>query len=53
MEKFLRNRLDPTPFLGVARLLKRLFDVVFSSLILVLLSPVLAVIAIGVKFRVR
>jgi len=38
-----------TPFLGVARWLKRLFDVVFSALILVLLSPVLAVIAIGVK----
>lgn len=38
-----------TPFLGVARVSKRLFDVVLSSVILLLLSPVMAGLAIGVK----
>ncbi|EJL84246.1 Undecaprenyl-phosphate glucose phosphotransferase [Herbaspirillum sp. CF444] len=38
-----------TPFIGVARLLKRFVDVVLSLIILILLSPLLAFIALGVK----
>jgi putative colanic acid biosynthesis UDP-glucose lipid carrier transferase len=38
-----------TPFLGSARVVKRMFDVVFSLLILIFLSPVMVAIAIGVK----
>lgn len=38
-----------TPFLGLARVTKRLFDIVFSSLILFGLSPLMIVLAIGVK----
>jgi putative colanic acid biosysnthesis UDP-glucose lipid carrier transferase len=38
-----------TPFIGVARLLKRFVDVLLSSLILLMLSPLLLVVAIGVK----
>lgn len=38
-----------TPFIGVTRLLKRLVDVVMSFLILLLLSPVMLTIAMGVK----
>lgn len=38
-----------TPFIGVARVLKRLMDIVLSSLILLMLLPVLLAIAIGVK----
>ncbi len=38
-----------TPFLGVARVVKRLFDIVFSSLILLGLSPLMVALAIGVK----
>lgn len=38
-----------TPFIGLARVFKRVFDVVLASIILVLLSPVMLCIAIGVK----
>lgn len=38
-----------TPFIGVTRLLKRFVDVILSFIILLLLSPVLFVIAMGVK----
>jgi len=38
-----------TPFIGVARLLKRFVDVALSLIILILLSPLLAFIALGVK----
>ena len=38
-----------TPFIGVARLLKRFVDVVLSLIILILLSPLLVFIALGVK----
>jgi putative colanic acid biosynthesis UDP-glucose lipid carrier transferase len=38
-----------TPFTGTNDLLKRLSDIVLSSIILLLISPVLAAIAIGVK----
>lgn len=39
-----------TPFIGVTQLLKRFVDVILSSLILLLLSPLLLCIAVGVKF---
>ena len=38
-----------TPFIGLARIFKRVFDVVLATLILILLSPVMLFIAIGVK----
>ncbi|OYU99339.1 MAG: undecaprenyl-phosphate glucose phosphotransferase [Burkholderiales bacterium PBB5] len=38
-----------TPFTGTNRLIKRISDVVLSLLILVLISPVLLAVAIGVK----
>ncbi len=38
-----------TPFTGTNRLFKRLSDLVLASLILVLITPVLLVVAIGVK----
>ena len=38
-----------TPFTGTNRLIKRISDVLLSALILVLISPVLLVVAIGVK----
>jgi putative colanic acid biosysnthesis UDP-glucose lipid carrier transferase len=38
-----------TPFTGTNELIKRLSDVVLASLILVLISPVLLMVAIGVK----
>jgi putative colanic acid biosysnthesis UDP-glucose lipid carrier transferase len=38
-----------TPFTGTNMLVKRLSDIVLSSLILILISPVLLAIAIGVK----
>ena len=38
-----------TPFTGTNELVKRISDVVISSIILVLISPLLIVIAIGVK----
>jgi putative colanic acid biosynthesis UDP-glucose lipid carrier transferase len=38
-----------TPFIGVTQLLKRFVDVILSSLILLLLSPLLLCIAVGVK----
>jgi len=38
-----------TPFIGVARLLKRFVDVLLSFFILLMLSPILLAIAIGVK----
>lgn len=38
-----------TPFCGINRLFKRLSDVVFSGVILVLLAPLLLLISIGVK----
>jgi putative colanic acid biosysnthesis UDP-glucose lipid carrier transferase len=38
-----------TPFTGTNRLVKRLSDVVLASLILVLISPLLLLIAIGIK----
>ncbi len=41
--------LCETPFTGTNSLLKRLSDLVLASAILVLVSPLLAVIAIGVK----
>ena len=41
--------LCETPFTGTNRLVKRLSDLVLSLLIVVLISPLLALIAIGVK----
>ncbi len=41
--------LCETPFTGTNRLVKRLSDIVLATLILVLISPLLAAIAIGVK----
>lgn len=38
-----------TPLYGINRVGKRLFDLVFSSLMLLLLAPLMAVIALGVK----
>ena len=38
-----------TPFTGTNRLMKRFSDLVLSSLILLLIAPVLAAVAIGVK----
>src|SRR5204862_4787389 len=38
-----------TPFTGTNELMKRISDIVLSSLILILISPVLLAIAIGVK----
>jgi putative colanic acid biosynthesis UDP-glucose lipid carrier transferase len=38
-----------SPFVGINRLIKRVSDVVLSCLILVLISPFLAAVAIGVK----
>lgn len=38
-----------TPFIGVTQLLKRFVDVILSGLILLLLSPVLLSITVGVK----
>jgi putative colanic acid biosynthesis UDP-glucose lipid carrier transferase len=38
-----------TPFFGVNAMTKRLSDVILASLILVLISPILAALAIGVK----
>ena len=42
--------LCETPFTGTNRLVKRIEDVVLASLILVLISPLLMAIAIGVRF---
>jgi putative colanic acid biosynthesis UDP-glucose lipid carrier transferase len=39
-----------TPFVGLNGLIKRLSDIALSSLILVLISPLLLIIALGVKF---
>jgi putative colanic acid biosysnthesis UDP-glucose lipid carrier transferase len=41
--------LQETPFTGTNRLVKRMSDVVLAAFILVLISPVLLVVAIGVK----
>jgi putative colanic acid biosynthesis UDP-glucose lipid carrier transferase len=41
--------LQETPFTGTNRLVKRIEDVVLASIILVLISPLLLAIAIGVK----
>jgi putative colanic acid biosynthesis UDP-glucose lipid carrier transferase len=41
--------LCETPFVGLNGLLKRLADILISSLILIMISPVLLAIAIGVK----
>jgi putative colanic acid biosysnthesis UDP-glucose lipid carrier transferase len=41
--------LQETPFTGTNRLVKRVSDVVLASLILLLITPVLLAIAIGVK----
>ncbi len=38
-----------TPFTGINSLMKRLSDIVLSTIILILISPILAAIAIGVK----
>jgi len=38
-----------TPFYGVNSLVKRVSDIVLASIILVLIAPILAVIALGVK----
>ena len=38
-----------TPFTGTNRMIKRLSDIVLGSLILLLISPVLAAVALGVK----
>lgn len=38
-----------TPFIGLAQLVKRLCDVIFSALILLLLLPLLVAIALGIK----
>ena len=41
--------LTETPFTGTNRLIKRMSDIVLALLILVLISPVLLLVAIGVK----
>jgi putative colanic acid biosynthesis UDP-glucose lipid carrier transferase len=41
--------LYETPFAGVDGIIKRLFDLVFSAAALVLISPVLLIISLGVK----
>lgn len=46
-------RWGRTPIEGYARLVKRLFDFVFSSLAIVLLSPLMAAIGIAVKLDSR
>jgi putative colanic acid biosynthesis UDP-glucose lipid carrier transferase len=38
-----------TPFTGTNELVKRISDIVFASIILVLISPILLILAIGVK----
>ncbi len=38
-----------TPFTGTNELVKRISDIVLSSIILLLISPILAILAIGVK----
>jgi len=38
-----------TPFHGINSIFKRLFDMVFSSVVLILLSPVMLLLAVGVK----
>lgn len=38
-----------TPFHGMNSVLKRLFDLVFSSIVLILLLPVMLLLAVGVK----
>ncbi len=45
--------LCETPFTGTNRLVKRLSDLVLASLILLLISPLLLVLAIGVKLSSR
>jgi putative colanic acid biosynthesis UDP-glucose lipid carrier transferase len=42
-----------TPYFGVGGLVKRLSDIVISSLILLLIFPVMALIAVGVKLSSR
>ncbi|WP_137938330.1 undecaprenyl-phosphate glucose phosphotransferase [Chitinivorax sp. B] len=39
-----------TPFYGMNMILKRISDVVFSILILILISPIMAMVALAVKF---
>ena len=41
--------LSCSPMSGSARLLKRLEDIVLSSLILILISPLMVILALGVK----
>ncbi len=41
--------LYETPFAGVDGIIKRLFDLVFSAAALVLISPILLIISLGVK----
>lgn len=41
--------LCETPFIGINAIIKRFWDIVLSSLILTLLSPLLLVIAVGIK----
>ncbi|NBX00838.1 MAG: undecaprenyl-phosphate glucose phosphotransferase, partial [Methylophilaceae bacterium] len=41
--------LYETPFAGVDGIIKRLFDLVFSAVALVLISPILLIISLGVK----
>nr|WP_319552855.1 undecaprenyl-phosphate glucose phosphotransferase [uncultured Vibrio sp.] len=38
-----------TPFAGISSWIKRLEDIIFSSLILILIAPILIAIAIGIK----
>ncbi|MCV6004304.1 undecaprenyl-phosphate glucose phosphotransferase, partial [Escherichia coli] len=38
-----------TPFAGISSWVKRFEDILFSSIILVLIAPILFVIAIGIK----
>ena len=45
--------LCETPFTGTNRLVKRLSDIVLASIILVLVSPLLLALAIGVKLSSR
>lgn len=42
--------LCESPFIGVNGIIKRLSDIVISAVILLLISPILLLIAIGVKF---
>ncbi len=42
-----------TPFTGVNEVVKRISDIVLASLILVLISPILVMLAIGVKMSSR